>query len=150
MAETTSAINACKAQVEIDDGTGSLTDISGSANSFTIDVSRELGDYRTFDGNWVRRLACKKDGGITLNLLYTTSANEAWDLLKDWFFNASGDEKRTIRLTSENGESGADQYEAEVYVESFSIPFEVSEAGPVQISASLMPDGAISLSSLAT
>jgi len=143
MPATTTAINACDVAVYIANAAGVLTDISGSANKVDLAFSQEVGNFRVFGDKWMRRLACAKDATMSLDVVYTTTADEGLDLLRDWMLGASSGTPRAFRVILPQNAVGSDSYEGSVIISSLSIPIDASEAGPIMCSAELMPNGAI-------
>ncbi|MDZ4768355.1 MAG: hypothetical protein SGJ24_04440 [Chloroflexota bacterium] len=151
MPSTSTAINACNVKVQIDNAAGTLVDVSGSANRVNLEFSQELGSYRVFGNKWMKRLACAKDATLQLDVVYSTQANEGLDLLRDWFFSAaSSGTPRTIRMMLPDDVVGGDDYQGEFIISSLSIPMDASEAGPITVSAELMPDGEVTHGTLTT
>lgn len=140
MAETSTAINACNARVYMDNAQGALVEVTGSANKAELNKSRETADYTVFGSDWKRRLQCKKDGSLDLTFIYTTAANEGIDLLQQWF-DAGG--LRTWVIDENGGATGNDRHTGEFFLTELGIPHDSSEAGPIMVTASLLPDGAI-------
>lgn len=139
MPDTTNVINACGAKIELDNGAGVLTNISGTGNEANIDVDQELGEYKVFGNAWKYRIACARDGSIELSIFYSTGTAEGVGLLKDWYFN-SPNTARTIQITI-----GTDVYSSEMMLEKLTIPLKADEAKPVTAKASLKTHGAITL-----
>jgi len=146
MALTTTAWNACDAVVQLDNSSGNLIDISGSSNSVEIDFKNDIGDYKVFGTKWKGRLACGKDATIKIKIVASKSAAEAMKASLDWFFNTSN--SRSIRIQAPDATSGSDQYDAEVVLESFSIPMPADNASPVMCELNLLPNGAVNYTSL--
>ncbi len=145
MPETTSAINACDATIALDNAAGVLTDISGTARRVTMAFSQEIGKYRTFSGAWVRRLACARDATFQVDVVYSTSSTEALQLLRVWYGSGGS---RTLRVRVPNGDSGSDEYSAEVLIATLRIPLDADEASPVAVTVELLPDGAVTFSTV--
>lgn len=152
MPETSTAINACDVSIHLEDGTGTgtLHDISGSSNSASLSFSQEIADYRVFGTRWKKRMVCAKDATLSLNVVYTTAQNEGLDLLRDWFFGANSNVARTVRIMVPNDEIGGDDYQGEFLISSMDIPLEADEAGPIMVSAELMPMGEVLYGTIAT
>ena len=85
MAITSGARNACRVSVWLDILAGTLTDISGSSASMSPNFDLETGAFRTFQSVWQNRLQCGKDASITLNVVFSTVADEGWDALITWY-----------------------------------------------------------------
>lgn len=149
MAETQTAVNACNVVILLDNASDVPTDISGSSNTASISMSKETGEYRVFGGNWVKRLDCKKDATISLQVIYTTAANEGLDLLRDWWFTGSG--TRGVWICIPDDSAGSDRYSAECLLTSLDLPVDASEAGPIMVSCELVPrDNGVSYEAIAT
>lgn len=148
MPTTSTAINACNAAILMAGPTGTMYDISGSSNEFTLDMNKDLGEFKVFGDAWRYRLECGKDATLSLTAVYTRAVNEALDLLRDWFFSGSG--ARFIQLNLPSNEVAADRYEGYFMLESLSIPGTSDEAAPIMVAASLRPNGAVTYSTVVT
>lgn len=143
MAQTTTSVNACDAVISIDNGSGLLTGISGSSNQASIDVSVETAKTKTFEGQWEIAKACKTAATVALQVLYTTTADEGLDILRDWVFTAPTG-IRTVQIDVPDGSVGSDRYSGEMVIESFNIPLSADDAGVILCSGSLSNSGAFS------
>jgi len=140
MPQTTTAINACVAKVSLDNSAGTLTDISGSSAKVSMNLTIEEGMVRTLDGVWPIRKTCKKDAAITLEVVYTTTADEGFDILRDWFFNAvTYNVARSIRLDLPDSTAGSDRYQGEVLLTSLTWDTDAAAAQPIVATANLLP-----------
>jgi hypothetical protein len=148
MPQTTTAINACDAAIWLDNAAGTLIDISGSSNSINMDFDNELGMLRNFGSRWPIRLECGKDATFALTAVYTEAATEAVNILKNWFFNTPGN--RTLKVYLPDKNVGSDVYSGEFRLEKLSIPAESGKADPIMVSATLRPNGAVTLTTNAT
>jgi hypothetical protein len=146
---TTTAQNWCDASIWLDDVGGVHRNISGSSNKASIDLNLTLGEVRAFGTVWPARIECGKDATITLEILYTTTVNEAKDILLAWFF-AAVPGARTFTLYAPNKNVGSDHIWGEVRLESLSFSGEAGSGDPVMVTAVLRPDGALAHSDVAT
>jgi hypothetical protein len=142
-------VNGCDAGIWIDSAAGTPTDISGSSNEYTLDFSMNVGELRNFQSRWPRRLMCGKDAKFAVVVTYTTAADEALDLLRDWFFQ-SDPAPRTLTFYVPDKNVGSDKYSGEAVLESLSIPVKSGDGAPIAVSASFLPDGAWTHSNVAT
>ncbi|RPI52772.1 MAG: hypothetical protein EHM56_08015 [Chloroflexi bacterium] len=149
MTQTVTAINAIDAAIWLDKAGGTPTDISGSSNSVSIPLTQQLGPFRNFGSRWPKRLEGGKDGAFRLVITYSTAADEALDILRDWFF-ATEPGARTIKVYVPDKNVGSDVYSAEVRIESLDIPLDSGKAEPITVTANLLPDGAITHATNAT
>lgn len=138
--QTTTAINACNALIEMDDAGGTPVDISGSSNTANLGFSNTIGSAFTFDGDYPVRIECKKDASLEISALYTRIATEALDLFVEWY-QAGG--RRTIAIYPNGQDTGERYYSAEWRLESMDIPIDASDANPIVVSMTLVPDGAV-------
>lgn len=150
MATTTTDRNACSSSIWIDDGTGTLVDVSGNSNSFDYTFTIEIGDWQAFQDSWRQRLACGRDGAFTLNAVYTTTATEAYQILNAWFFSAAYLTPRTLSWYVPTKNVGSNYYTTCVLMPSFTVTLDPTDAGPVIATIELVPDGEISHSIVAT
>lgn len=149
MAQTTTYVNACDASVWLDTAAGTLTDISGSSNNIVMEFVQVIGELSTYQQKWPVRLSCRKDATFTLTAVYSTAANEAVDILNNWF-HASTPGLRTLTVYVPDKNVGSDKYSGEVVLESLSIPVTADEASPIPVTAVLRPSGAWTYTASAT
>jgi hypothetical protein len=141
MPQTTTAQNACDVFVWLDNGAGALTDIRGSSTSCELSPTTNIGEFRTFGSRWLGRLACGSDMTITLDVVYTTTADEGYDILRDWWTGVNYATARSIRV--QVPDNAGEQFDAEVFLQDFTLPLDPSEPGPIMVSATLLPTGNI-------
>ena len=142
MAQTTTAVNACDVVIKIDNSAGTLTDISGSSNQCSMSISRNVAEVYTFDGDWAIKKSCKSAVTISIQVLYSTTADEGRDLLEDWIFDSPTTSK-TVRIDVPDSSVGGVRYQGEFVIESYDIPLSAEDAGVIICSASLSNDGAV-------
>lgn len=142
MAQTTTAISGAAAQVWIY-SSGAYVDISGSSQSVdAVTATITTGEAYTFDGNY----AVLSDGKfepveVTVNILYTETAGEAFQLARAIFEGKTATQIKWLPLGST---SGADQYETKTVgkITSFDYPaIDASSAGPVMVSFTVRAPG---------
>src|SRR5512139_574153 len=148
MTQTTTAVNACDVAIWLDNAAGTQKDISGSTNTASMEFTNQLGAVRTFGTRWMTRLECGKDATFALSVTYTTATDEAIDILKNWYFNNPGNRTLTIYIPDKN--VGSDVYECEARLESLDIPVESGSADPILVTATLKPNGEVTLTTNAT
>lgn len=148
MAQTTTAFNACDAVIELDNLAGTLTDISGSTNSVTLEFTNDLGEYKTFGNRWRGRLECGSDATFTVNIVSSTAAGEAWDILQSWYWGARG--ARSFRVSIPDDAVGSWEYDAEVLIETYSQELPSDDGNPVITSVTLRPTGTITCDEIAS
>jgi len=149
MAVTTTDKNACSAGIWLDNAAGTPVDISGSSTSFDYTFTQELGDWQAFQNKWRQRLECGKDGAFTLNVVYSTTATEGYQIINTWFFTDNPG-ARTLTWYVPDKNVGSNKYQAEVRLQSMSVTLDPSDAGPIILTAELLPDGEITHSTAAT
>lgn len=145
MPQTSTAINGCNAKLELDDGGGTPTDISGSSNSVSLSRTRQLGEAHTFIGTYPIRVECKQDASLSGRVLYTTLTDEGRDLLDLWY-DLGG--LRTINFSPAGGNAGDVQYSGEFFLTSLDFTTEGGNADPVTMEFECMPSGALVISSV--
>lgn len=148
MTQTTTAVNACDVAIWLDNASGTQKDLSGSTNTASMNFTNQLGAVRNFGTRWQIRLECGKDGTFSIAAVYSTAQDEAIDILKNWYFNTPGDRTLTIYIPDKN--VGSDVYECEARLESLDIPVEAGSADPIVVTASLKPNGPVTLTTNAT
>lgn len=140
MAQTTTYVNACDASIWLDNSSGTLTDISGSSNTISMEFIQVIGELSTFQQKWPVRLSCRKDATFNLGVVYSTASDEGKDILNDWYFATTpGLRTLTVYLPTKN--VGSDKYSGEVVLESLSIPATADDASPIPVTAVLRPSG---------
>lgn len=149
MAQTTTSVNACNVDIQLDDSTGSLTNISGSTNQASIDMTAQSAETFTFEGQWAIQKVCKTSATISLQALYSTADVEALNILADWYFN-SITTARTAQISVPDSTGGSDQYSGEWNLTSLNIPLSADDAGVILVSASLVNSGAVTRSTIAS
>lgn len=147
MALTTTAWTACDAVISLDNGAGNLIDISGSSNSVDIDLKNDIGEFKNFGTKWRGRIACGKDATIKLKITASKATAEAMKTSLAWFFSDTNT-SRSIRIQTPDATTGSDQFDAEVVLESLSIPLAADDAKPVMCELNLLPNGAVNYTPL--
>ena len=143
MTATDTAITACDVGVWIDNAAGTLKDVSGSSNKATLNFDNNLGQFTPFGAQWPKRVECGKDAKIDLEIIYSTAADEGFDIIKNWFFaTPSGD--RTVRIYVPDKNVGSDMFYGEHKIQNFSFALTGGSADPVVVSVSLLPNGEVS------
>lgn len=147
MAQTTTAISVCNVVISLDNAAGALTNISGSSNRVELRLSARQMSSRTYAGDWPEMLLSSKDASITLYVVYSTTANEGLDILRDWFFSTTVyHQARTLRIDVPDSTAGSDRYQGEVKLQDLTIPLDGNRAGPILATATLKPSGASGIS----
>jgi hypothetical protein len=147
--QTTTSINACDVEIWLDDDAGAPKNISGSSNSCTVNLSQNVGEQRTFGSKWPTRKICGRDCQVDLSIVYSSATDEAWDIIKQWYF-ADSPTKRTLTIYIPDKNVGSDKLAGEFWLETADIPLEAGEAAPIIVGCSLLVDGEFSLSTTAT
>jgi hypothetical protein len=109
MSQTTEAMSAVDAKVEVKIGAGLWTDIGGSSNSVKPDgFDRNTGEAFTFVGDSAIKTRGKKKGGtVVVGVIYTENVAEAYLLLYNAFL--AGDHVQ-VRWTPAGGATGDMQF----------------------------------------
>ncbi|MFA5714360.1 MAG: hypothetical protein WC998_01295 [Candidatus Paceibacterota bacterium] len=149
MAQTTTDITACDVSVWLDNLAGVAKDISGSSNSVDLSFSKVIGELRTFQTRWARRQECGKDCVWTLMIVYSTTTDEAWHILKNWFFS-SAPNLRTCTVYAPDKNIGSDMLSGEFRLQDLKWTLSSGNADPVSVTATLVPSGEVTLSTVAT
>lgn len=146
---TSTVIVATDVQIWIDDASGTPQDMSGSSTSVEITLENGVGEWRNFSSPWMRRKVVGKSGSFALNCVYTTAADEASYLMKNWELGGD-DDARTITVYVPTKNVGSDVYQAEVVLGSVSFTLDAEADDVVRMSADLMSHGDVTLSNAAT
>lgn len=151
MAQTTTHANACNVALYIDNSMGTLTNVSGSTNQVSMELTRTMGSLVTFEGDWDIVTGCKRSGTITIGAVYSTNATEARELLEGWFFgDDSGSDSRTVQINVPNISVGSRRYQTEAVVESMSLPIDASTADPIAVTFQLRTNGTVTRSAISS
>ena len=145
MTQTTTAVSACGAVIEVDNTGGTPVNVSGAANKAELSLNRQIGSAFTFEGSSPVRVECKKDGTLKLTILYTTANDEGFDILADWYDSGGS---RTVGIWPSGVNTGHRYFTGEYLVQDMNIPLDVSSPDPVMVTATLLPDGAINLANV--
>ena len=149
MAQSTTAVNDCDVVVSLDNDSGVLTDISGSTNAVQIRLTNEIGTYRRVDNDYPVRRLLSKDATLSLAVLYSTTADEALDILRDWVSEAVAyNNARTVRVDVPDSSVGSDRYQMEVLPDGLDLALAADNAGPVMVSATLQSTGGLTVSTI--
>jgi hypothetical protein len=146
MTATTTASAACGVYIYLDNGAGTLTDIRGSASQAELTLNNNLGEVRTFGSRWMLRTACGQDASVSLTIVYSTTADEGYDIVRDWWTGADYDTPRSLRI--DIPDNAGERWDMEVLLESATIPLDPSDGGPILVSCNLLPTGDIIHSSI--
>jgi hypothetical protein len=147
--QTTTHVNGCNVVIYLDDDGDIPRNISGSTNRIAPNFGHDIGSYRVHGSDWPKRLDGGKDASLTLTVLYTTAADEGFDLLKQWYF-ATSSGARTLRVDIPDDQIGSDRYSGEVRLDDLHWTVSAEDAAPILVTARLLPDGEISWATIAT
>ena|SRR3990167_329280 len=147
MSQTTTARNACDARLYLDNASGVLIDISGSTNNVKIGLTNDVGDFKAFSSQWRGRLTCGKDAKVSLVIIFSTAAAEAYQLLKGWW---TGGGDRTFQVDIPEDAVGNDRYSGEFILNSLDLPLASDDAKPIAVTAELLPNGEVTITAIAT
>ena len=149
MPQTTTHVNACDASLWLDNAAGTLVDISGSSNKVSIALTREVGELRTYQAHWPVRTGCGKDVEITLTAVYSTAADEAKDLLLDWWF-ATDPGARSFVCYIPDKNVGSDKFYGEVVIQDVNFDADPTEPAPIAVEVTLLATGEFSRTTTVT
>ncbi len=142
MAQTTTSVNACDVTIEVDNASGTLTDISGSSNQCSMSMSSNTGTTYTFEGQWALQKVCKTSASISVQAVYSQEDSEAANLLLDWWFGSAYNSARTVEINIPDQTTGSDTYTGEFVLSSCSIPLSAEDAAPILVIFEMLNDGA--------
>ena len=151
MPQTTTSYAGCDIHIQLDNDAGALTDVSGSSNALSFNWTNSTGQVSTFGASgWTKsNSGCQKSGAITLTVLGTTAATEAYSVLTDWFFNHSAD-ARTMVWYEPDKNVGGHKFSGEVRLMSLSNDRPSDASDPVTCVAELITDGVWAWTTAAT
>jgi len=142
MTQTTTSYSACDVVIYLDNDSGTPVDVSGSSNAIDATWTNTVGSVTTFGASgWTKsNSGCMKNGTISLTVLGTTAATEAFTTLTDWFFNHSGD-ARTLTWYEPDKNVGSHKFTGEVRLTSLTSDRPSDASDPVTTVAELVTDG---------
>lgn len=149
MTVTTTPVVATNCVIKLDNAAGSPTDISGSSNRVELSLEHGVGEFRPFSTQWKSRVVVGKDVGVTLNIVCSTATDEAFDILKNWYFGGD-DSARTLTIQVPDGSPGSDQYEGEFVLMSAPVSLDAEADEVVMVSAELRSHGEVTLTAVGT
>jgi hypothetical protein len=91
-----------------------LTDISGEAASATLAFGVESGTYNTFGNSWSGVSVGPRSVQIDLTIVFTTTADEGYDLITDWYHGTAWNAARSIQIDAPDSTAGSFRYSGEV------------------------------------
>jgi len=149
MADSEGIKNACDVSIWVDNASGVLTEISNTTNSVAIALSKNVGSTPVFGSKFPRRRMCGSDCQIDFTILFSVTAEEAMDILNDWYFSETEDPRTaTIFVPSKN--VGSSKYSGEFVLETLNIPLTAGEGKPIEVTGRLLVDGEFTHTTTAT
>lgn len=134
--------SACDALVVVDALDLTPTDVSGSTNSVTVNVSKGVGTYWKANQNYPTRYVLNEDMAIDLVVLYSSSTSDAFGLLREWADqNVADSDARTVNVRMIESGTYQHNYYGEFILTSFEFSITAGEGGPVMVSASFENSG---------
>lgn len=149
MPQTTTAVNGCDIAISLDDADGNLTDISGSTNAVQIRITNEIRTFRRVNADFPTRKLTGKDATADIIILYSTGADEALDIIRDWVSAAiDGDDARTLRVDIPDSSIGSDRYQMEALPTGYDLSLAADEAAPATIGISFSSTGGLEVTQI--
>ena len=139
MPQTTEAVNACDAEVFLDNAAGALQDISGSSNQVSFTWNNSIGEFNTFGAPWRALQECGKAIDVTLNAVYSLPEAEATAILLDWWY-AVPSGRRTLEVNMPDNNVGSDHFEGEYRLESLSATMDPGDPSATIVTANMKSD----------
>lgn len=133
--------NACDVEIWIEDVGGVYVNISSYSNEVSLDINRNVGEFKGFGADWPTRLVCGKDASGSLKFVDSRNENSASAILHNYMFHGSG--VRGLRIYVPDNSPGARLYEMNVVFESMSIPLKADDANPVLLDVPFMTSGEV-------
>ena len=151
MPATETPVNSCAVVVHLADENDVLKDISGSAASANMDFTQDAETYTVFGSPGTQRMVCRSDSTLSMSVVYSTAADEGYDIVKQWWFNAAYRKlPRNVRIMVPDDSIGADDYQGSFYLTNLTIPLNSEQAGPIMVAVELAVNGEVTLSTVAT
>lgn len=148
MAQTTTAISSNQSVISLDvTAGGTLTDISGTTTTVSIEPDRESKETFTFGSESALTTVGKTSTKISVEIVYSSATAEGAYILEAWFYGTAAVSKgsRTIQIDIPDSSTGSRRFSGEVKLSKPpTVELDSSKAEPLILSAEFMNDGAIS------
>ena len=149
MALDSGIVNACDVVIKLDNAAGVLQDISGSSNEVGFNFDADIAEFTVFGYMWYGRLCCRKKGAVSMNLWYSTTADQGFDIIKNWW-DVDPCALRTLEVFIPDDTAGSDKWSGEFMLAHFDFTASSDEAGPIAVKVDLLPREAIHLTAVAS
>lgn len=146
MAQTTTAISSNQSVIKVDNASGSLTDISGTTTTVTIEPDREAKETFTFGDENAITTVGKTTTTIAVEIVYSSTTTEGSYLIESWFYGTAAVSKgsRSIQIDIPDSNTGSRRFTGEVKLSKPpTIELDASKAEPLILQAEFMGDGPI-------
>ena len=140
MPTTTTAVNAAGVKITLTDETATARDISGSLNKASLKFKNDLGEFGVFGDSATYRAERLVDCEAELTIVFSTTANEGFDVLKRWQ-QARG--KRTLVIDVPVSQTGGDRYTGAFFLADLDLPLSAEESKPIMVTANLKASGPV-------
>lgn len=145
MPATTTAVNAAGCKISLADETSTMRDISGSLNKAEIKFKNDLGEFGVFGDSATYRTERLVDAEVELTIVFSTTANEGFDILKRWQALRG---RRQLIVDVPVSSTGADRYTGNFRYSDLNIPLNAEESKPIMVTANLKADGPVTRSTI--
>lgn len=142
MAQTTGQISAKDCYVEV-----ANQDISGSSNKVTLTPKLDTGETATFDGEWKLATAGKLSWEISIEALYTETANES---LEEMWTALTGATAVAVTVIPKGNTAGNWSFTGNVIFNSLEMPFDGTSGDPVIVTLEGVGTGELTKSTVST
>ena len=149
MALDSGIVNACDVVIKLDNAAGVLQDISGSSNEVGFNFDADIAEFTVFGYMWYGRLCCRKKGAVSMNLWCSTTADQGFDIIKNWW-DVDPCALRTLEVFIPDDTAGSDKWSGEFMLAHFDFTASSDEAGPIAVKVDLLPREAIHLTAVAS
>jgi len=140
MPQTTSAASFLDCKIKLDNAGGTLRDISGSTTQINPEFIHTIGRAHTGDTKWALKVDGTKDATMTVNVVYSQGANEAFQMLLTWWFTDPPG-RRSIEVYIPDEDAGADIFYGEVKIGTLRWNGDYSSSDPIIATVVLETDG---------
>jgi hypothetical protein len=110
-----------QAIVSLDNAVGSLTDISNSCSTVSIDMTASIGVFYTFGSPSANKSEGKRDFKASLGVRPSEDAADAARILNAWSTGAGAMGARTLRVDTPDASSGSLRIQGEVYLSAWQL-----------------------------
>ncbi len=147
MPQSTTVRNGKDSHILLDDTAGVPVDVSGTGNQWGLELDNLTGQAFTFAGDFPRTIDGKKNATLNVRFVFSPTANEGADLLRDCWNNQGN---RTVQIDYPDASVGSERIIGEFVLDDLSFDAEAEDGTPLMFEATLLPDGELTLTTISS